>query len=127
MSKEIYLIVQNFNENKHIFTYEKGDLKKTQYEFYLKFVLINEKEIELLSTVKYTDNLQMSYRIILELLKKNYGLFEKHHKVKLVKSIDLTKDIINQLEKNNMESYITPKKTISVDILMKAVAKLLGK
>jgi len=127
MNKEFYLIVHSFSENKHTFTYDKADLKKTPYEFYIKLVLVNENEIELLSTLKYTENLQMSYRIILELLKKNYGLFEKHHKVKLVKTIDFTKDIFNQLEKNNMESYITPEKTISTDLLTKAIGKLLGK
>jgi len=126
MSKEFYLIVQSFAENKHTFTYEKPD-DKMKYEFSIKLVLINETELEFLSKLKYTENLQVTYRVILELLKKNYGLFEKHHKIKLVKPIDLKKDIFTQLEKNNMDTYSTNDKTISMDSLMSTIKKLLGK
>jgi len=126
MSKEFYLIVHSFSENKHTFTYEKPD-DKIKYEFAIKLALINETELELLSKLKYTEHLQMSYRIILELLKKNYGLFEKHHKIKLVKPIDFKKDIFTQLEKNNMDTYSNNEKTISVDDLMRIVKKFLGK
>ena len=126
MSKEFYLVVHSFVENKYIFTYEKPD-DKIKYEFAIKLVLINENELELLSKLKCTDNLQISYRIILEIIKKNFGLFEKHHKVKLVKPIDLKKDIFEQLEKSDMLTYSIGEKNISVDMIMSTVKKFLGK
>ena len=128
MSKDFYLVVTSFTNNRFYFTYDKTDIeKKTPYDFTIKLKLINENELELLSTIKYTDNMPKSYRIIIELLKKSYGLFEKHHKITLDKPINLNKDILKQLEKSNVSAYTIDNKTIPFDSLLAVFKKLLGK
>ena len=126
MSKNFYLIITNLANMEHYYTYDKLDINKTIYQFYIKLKLINENEIELLSTLKYSDNLTMSYRIMIEFIKKTYTLFEKHHKIKLTNLINLNNDIFIQLKNNTIESYITTDKTISIDILMQIFNKIIN-